>query len=129
MVKSPNCIPLDFFLNDNVQEIDQQLLGKIIYTNINNQLSSAIITETEAYRGPEDRASHAYNNKVTSRTRPMYMTGGICYIYLCYGIHYLFNVVTNLKEIPHAILIRAIEPLDGIDIMHNRRKINKKTYN
>ena len=122
-------LPQFFYYNKDVVALSKSLLGKVLVTNLEKQITSGTIVETEAYFGVRDRASHAYSNKVTSRTRPMYMTGGICYIYLCYGIHYLFNVVTNLKKIPHAILIRAIEPLDGIDIMHNRRKINTKTYN
>ena len=94
-------------MDDNVQNVAQNLLGKIIYTNIDGQITSAMITETEAYQGPEDKASHAYNNRRTKRTEVMYENGGCCYVYLCYGIHYLFNIVTNKEEIPHAVLIRS----------------------
>ena len=90
-------LPLEFLQKNNVQKIAQELLGKIIYVNINNHISSAIITETEAYQGPEDKASHAYKNKRTQRTEVMYKEGGCCYIYLCYGIHYLFNIITSKK--------------------------------
>lgn len=81
-----------------------------------------MIVETEAYNGVIDKASHAYGGKRTKRTETMYHQGGVSYIYLCYGIHHLFNVVTNVRDVPHAILIRAIEPLEGIDIMMQRRK-------
>ena len=109
-------LPQFFYYNEDVVALSKNLLGKVLVTNLAKQITSGIIVETEAYFGNKDKASHAYNNKITARTRPMYMKGGISYVYLCYGIHYLFNVVTNLKEIPHAILIRAIEPLDGIKI-------------
>ena len=118
-----------FYQNKDVIKISKKLLGKVLVTNINNQLTSGIIIETEAYTGINDKASHAYNNRKTKRTFPMYMQGGICYIYLCYGIHYLFNIVTNIKEIPHAILIRSIKPLDGVDIMCKRRKKRWPDYN
>jgi len=118
-----------FYYNKNVTTLSKNLLGKVVVTNLAKQITSGIIVETEAYAGITDKASHAYNNKITTRTKPMYMNGGICYIYLCYGVHCLFNVVTNLKDVPHAILIRAIEPLDGIKIMYKRRNIQKETYN
>ena len=117
-------IPLAFFQNDNVQQIAQDLLGTIIYTNINGSVTSAIITETEAYQGPEDRASHAYDNKRTKRNEVMYENGGCCYVYLCYGIHYLFNVITNTQEIPHAVLIRAGKVYSGTKYIQARRGQN-----
>ena len=116
--------PLSFFCTDNVQNIAQDLLGKIIYTNINGNISSALITETEAYQGPEDKASHAYNNKRTSRTDIMYHDGGCCYVYLCYGIHYLFNIITNQKNIPHAVLIRSGKVHSGFSYIKKRRGNN-----
>ena len=119
-----NRISQDFFLNDNVQSIAQNLLGKIIYTNIDGQITSAMITETEAYQGPEDKASHAYNNRRTTRTEVMYERGGCCYVYLCYGIHYLFNIITNKENIPHAVLIRSGEVHSGIEHIRKRRKTN-----
>ena len=119
-----NKIPLSFFQTKNVQDIARNLLGKIIYTNINSQITSAMITETEAYQGPEDRASHAYNNKRTARTEVMYKSGGCCYIYLCYGIHYLFNIVTNVHNIPHTVLIRSGKIHTGIEYVQERRGIN-----
>ena len=127
MVKSLNIISSNFFLTNNVQKIAQDLLGKIIYTNINGQITSAVITETEAYQGPEDKASHAYNNKRTKRTEVMYKNGGCCYIYLCYGIHYLFNIITNKKNIPHAVLIRSGEVRSGLKHVKRRRGDNIST--
>ncbi len=112
----------DFYSNEDVLAISQQLLGKVLVTNIDNYLTSGIIVETEAYNGVSDKASHAYNNRRTNRTETMYHKGGVAYVYLCYGIHHLFNVVTGCKDVPQAVLVRAIEPLDGISIMLKRRK-------
>ena len=118
-----------FYLNKNVIDVSKNLLGKVLVTNINDIITSGVIVETEAYAGIEDKASHAYNNKRTQRTEMMYQNGGIAYVYLCYGMYHLFNVITNIEEVPHAVLIRAIEPLDGINEMQRRRKIKSKKYN
>jgi DNA-3-methyladenine glycosylase len=111
----------DYYLQPDIVAIAQDLLGKILCTHIENKWCAGIIVETEAYAGVTDKASHAYGNRRTARTETMFREGGIAYIYLCYGIHHLFNVVTNVDGIPHAALIRAIEPLDGIDHMLTRR--------
>ena len=116
-----------FYERGDVLTISKELLGKVLCTQFDDNLTSGIIVETEAYAGKTDRASHAYEGKRTQRTEVMYASGGTAYIYLCYGIHHLFNVVTNFEGIPHAVLIRAIEPKDGIEIMLQRR--NKKTVN
>ncbi|MGL5264292.1 MAG: DNA-3-methyladenine glycosylase [Candidatus Rhabdochlamydia sp.] len=115
-------LPLSFYQREDVVQIARELLGKLLLTQINNQLTGGIIIETEAYKGAEDRACHAYNFRRTKRNEAMYQNGGITYIYLCYGIHYLLNVVTHVKEIPHAVLIRAIFPTIGIETMLKRRK-------
>jgi len=115
----------DFYQRENVLTISRELLGKVLCTRFDGYLTSGIIVETEAYAGVTDKASHAYGGKRTKRTDIMYATGGIAYVYLCYGIHHLFNVVTNVKGVPHAVLIRAIQPLEGIDLMLQRRKIKK----
>ncbi|SMO45025.1 DNA-3-methyladenine glycosylase [Solitalea koreensis] len=115
----------DFYLREDVVQISKDLLGKFLLTNIDGVISGGMIVETEAYCAPDDRASHAFNNKKTDRTKTMFMEGGISYVYLCYGIHHLFNVVTNIEEIPHAILIRAIEPTDGIETLLRRRNMDK----
>lgn len=113
-------VPLEFYLRDDVVTIARELLGKEIISFVNGQLTSGIITETEAYNGIIDRASHAFGDRKTPRTITMYREGGIAYIYLCYGIHSLLNVVANHEGTPHAILIRAIYPLKGVDIMSER---------
>ena len=107
----------EFFRRKNVLKIAKELLGKIMLTKWEDVETSGRIVEVEAYRGAVDRASHAAGGKRTPRNEIMYGEGGKAYVYLCYGIHHLFNVVTHEKETPHAILIRAIEPLTGIDEM------------
>ena len=114
----------DFYHRDDVLLISRELLGKVLCTNFHDKLTSGIIVETEAYAGVTDKASHAYGGRRTKRTETMYAKGGSAYVYLCYGIHHLFNIVTNKENIPHAVLIRAIQPRDGIEIMLQRR--NKK---
>jgi DNA-3-methyladenine glycosylase len=106
-------------------QISQDLLGKVLCTNIKGQISKVIITETEAYAGINDKASHAHGGRRTIRTEPLYAKGGTAYVYLCYGIHHLFNVVTNEANTPHAVLIRAGKPLEGLQHMRNRRNREK----
>ncbi len=118
-------LPRDYFQHHDVLFLAQDLLGKRLYTLIDDELTGGIIVETEAYRGPEDRASHAFGNRRTARNEVMYQPGGIAYVYLCYGIHNLFNIVTYERDIPHAILIRAIEPTAGIKYMLQRRNKTK----
>lgn len=115
-----NRLPLDFYQNNNVCAVAKQLIGKILVTYFEHTLTAGRIVETEAYNGVIDKASHAYGGRFTNRTAVMYEPGGIAYVYLCYGIHHLFNVVTNEASIPHAVLIRGIEPIYGIDQMLHR---------
>lgn len=115
-------LPQSFYLEHNVVELAKKLIGKILITNFNEGLTAGRIVETEAYNGVVDKASHAYGNRHTARTATMFKEGGIAYVYLCYGIHHLFNVVSNTRGIPHAILIRAIEPLYGLEIMQARTR-------
>ena len=110
-------------------DVARGLLGKVLCSEIDGRLTKAVITETEAYAGIEDRASHAYGGRRTQRTEPMFATGGIAYVYLCYGIHHLFNVVTGRRDNPHAVLIRAGSPLIGIDHMLTRRSKSKADVN
>ena len=117
-------LPADFYQREDILLISRELLGKVLCTNFHGKLTSGIIVETEAYAGVTDKASHAYGGRRTKRTETMYAKGGSAYVYLCYGIHHLFNIVTNKENIPHAVLIRAIQPRDGIEIMLQRR--NKK---
>ncbi len=113
-------LPPSFYLRTDVVQIARELLGKHLFTHIDGAITSGIICETEAYAGISDRASHAYHNKRTPRTEIMYRQGGTAYVYLCYGMHSLFNVVTNQKDIPHAVLIRGILPDEGKEIMLQR---------
>src|SRR4051812_10859169 len=110
-----------FYERDNVVQIAKELLGKYLFTKFDGKLTGGIITETEAYAGQVDRASHAYGGRRTKRTEIMYGEAGTAYVYLCYGIHSLFNVVTNKKGVPHAILIRALKPTHGVETILERR--------
>ena len=113
-------LSIDFYQRANVLQIAKELLGKILVTKWEGIDTSGRIVEVEAYNGVNDKASHASGGRRTDRNEIMYDDGGFAYVYLCYGIHHLFNVVTNKKETPHAVLIRAIEPLKGIDVMLER---------
>ncbi|MCE3283024.1 MAG: DNA-3-methyladenine glycosylase [Chitinophagaceae bacterium] len=112
-----NKLPLSFYRRSNVVKIAKELLGKIIVTTFDGITTTGRIVETEAYNGAGDKASHAYGNRRTNRTEVMFSEGGVAYVYLCYGIHHLFNVVTNVKDTPHAVLVRAVEPMIGIEQM------------
>lgn len=114
-------LPRDFYLRDDVIEVSRELLGKVLCTRLDGKLTKAMITETEAYAGVTDKASHAFGDRRTPRTAPMYGPGGHAYVYLCYGIHHLFNVVTNEKDTPQAVLIRAARPVKGVETMVARR--------
>ena len=109
-----------FYQRRNVVEIARELLGKIIITKWEGRITSGRIAETEAYAGKTDKASHAYGGRRAVRTEVMYAPGGVSYVYLCYGIHHLFNIVTSVKDEPHAVLIRGIEPMEGLTVMLNR---------
>ncbi len=115
----------DFYLRPDVVEISKDLLGKTLNTHINGIITSGLIVEVEAYCGRDDKACHANNNRRTNRTEIMFQNGGAAYVYLCYGIHYLFNVVTNIQGLADAVLVRAVQPIDGVDMMLKRRKMNK----
>lgn len=117
-------LPESFYTHSNVVQISRELLGKYLFTSIDGVKTGGYIVETEAYNGIIDRASHAYGNRNTPRTSVMFKHGGIAYVYLCYGIHEMFNVVTSTEGEPHAILIRAIEPTEGIEEMLVRRKMS-----
>lgn len=115
-------LPREYYQSNDVVGLAKDLLGKKLCTKTESGLiTSGRIVETEAYDGTCDKASHAWPNKKTKRTKVMFKAGGLAYVYLCYGIHHLFNVITGEPNVPHAILIRAIEPLDGISDILNRR--------
>lgn len=117
----------DFYLREDVVLVARELLGKVLYTFQDGALSAGIITETEAYNGIEDKASHAYGNRRTQRTEVMYAAGGIAYVYFCYGLHHLVNVVTGREGNPQAVLVRAMKPVLGIDVMLIRRKMQRNS--
>lgn len=110
-------LSIDFYDRTNVLQIARELLGKIIITKFDGITTSGRIVETEAYTATNDRASHSFGGRRTARNEAMYAGGGTSYVYICYGMHHLFNVVTNKKNIPDAVLIRAVEPIKGIDMM------------
>jgi len=116
-------LPESFYLDNDVVQLSKALIGKYLFTCIDGITTGGYIVETEAYNGIVDRASHAYGDRNTPRTKTMYLRGGIAYVYLCYGIHEMFNIVTSPEGTPRAILIRAIEPTEGIDLMMHRRKM------
>src|SRR5215472_10066190 len=109
-----------FYDRPGVVRVARDLLGKVLVTEFDGQRTSGRIVEVEAYNGEVDRASHAWSGRRTRRTEVMYGAGGTAYVYLIYGIHHLFNVVTNRKGVPHAVLVRGLEPLEGIPVMLNR---------
>jgi len=113
-------LPLQFYEQADVVAIARELIGKIVVTNFNGKITSGRIVETEAYVAFTDKASHAYKGRRTARNEHMYAAAGTAYIYICYGMHQMLNVVTNKKDIPDAVLIRALEPIEGIDEMLQR---------
>ena len=121
-------LPSTFYFHNDVAFLARNLLGKVLVSEVDGQRVEGIIVETEAYHGEDDRASHAYLRKRTPRTETMFLPGGHAYVYLCYGIHQLFNIVTNQKDEPDAVLIRAIEPVSGIEVMQVRRKMSTLSY-
>lgn len=117
-------LPKSFYLDSDVVSLSKQLIGKYLFTSIDGSLCGGYIVETESYNGIVDKASHAFGSRRTGRTEIMYKEGGIAYVYLCYGIHEMLNVVVSKEEEPRAILIRAVEPTTGIDIMLSRKGMN-----
>jgi DNA-3-methyladenine glycosylase len=114
----------EFYTRRNTLQIARELLGKrLVVPAPDGTRVSGLIVETEAYLGPEDRAAHSYNHRRTPRTEMMFGEGGRAYVYFIYGMYYQFNVVTNVAEIPHAVLVRALEPEDGLEWMRQRRPV------
>jgi DNA-3-methyladenine glycosylase len=117
---------MSWYRNDDVTKVAKQLLGKLLCTNFGGVVTKGKIVETEAYSGNNDKACHANNQKKTERNKVMFAHGGHAYVYLCYGIHHLFNVVTNKEGSADAVLIRAVEPVEGVEIMLKRRSMTKE---
>ena len=121
-VKLGTRLPRDFYTRANVLHVARDLLGKLLVVpNRNGKRVSGKIVEVEAYRGPQDRAAHSYGGRRTKRTETMYGIGGTAYVFFVYGMYYQFNVVTGAAETPHAVLIRAVEPVEGIELIRKRR--------
>ncbi|MFN8283049.1 MAG: DNA-3-methyladenine glycosylase [Chitinophagales bacterium] len=121
-------LPLSYYRNEDVVFLAKDLLGKVLITNINGIKTGGIITETEAYSEIE-KGCHAYNKRKTERTKIMFEQGGLSYVYFCYGMHYLFNIVSGKKDIAQAVLVRAIQPTIGIDEILKRRNMSKADKN
>jgi DNA-3-methyladenine glycosylase len=119
---TPHKLTREFYLRPDVLAVSRDLLGKLLVVPAaSGERVSGKIVEVEAYRGPEDRASHAYGGRRTKRTETMYGTGGVAYVYFVYGMYYQFNVVSGVADVPHAILVRALEPVEGLELMRARR--------
>lgn len=118
-------ISSEHFQSEDTVATARFLLGKQITTHVDGLAAGGLIIETEAYLGTTDRASHAFGGRRTPRTEIMYRKGGIAYIYFCYGMHHLLNIVTGPEGVPHAVLIRALQPTIGLETMHQRRKGRK----
>lgn len=121
-----NILNKNFYSTDALT-LSKELLGKVLVRNINGNILKGIIVETEAYIGATDKASHAYGNRRTQRTEPLYGYPGICYVYSIYGMYYCFNVICAEKDIAEGVLIRALEPVEGLDYMSFNRF--NKPYN
>ena len=115
-----NKLPISFYKRKDVVIVARELIGKVVVTNLDGLITSGRIVETEAYVAHIDKASHSFGGRRTAKNEHMYATAGTAYVYICYGMHQMLNVVTNDKDIPDAVLIRAIEPLEGIDMMLKR---------
>jgi len=114
----------EFYMRDG-RQVARDLLGKVVVKRYGDRILRGRIVEVEAYLGPEDRASHAWDGRRTKRTETMYLPGGHLYIYLVYGMYHCFNIVTNIAGIPHAVLIRAVEPIEGVDVMRGLRRVRE----
>lgn len=120
-------LPSSYYLTNDVVAIAKDLIGKEIFTNIDGEFSSGVIIETEAYAGVTDKASHAYGGRRTKRTEIMFANGGVAYVYLCYGIHSLFNIVCSELDVPNAVLIRGIKAAHGSELI--RKRMTKSKFN
>jgi DNA-3-methyladenine glycosylase len=116
-------LPLSYYQREDVVTVARELLGKYLFTFIDGIVSGGYIVETEAYNGVTDKAAHSYGGRLTPRTKTMFEAGGVAYVYLCYGIHEMFNVVASVEGDPRAVLIRAVHPTEGLEMMQARRKM------
>jgi DNA-3-methyladenine glycosylase len=117
------------YAGSNTARIAPFFLGKVLCVRARDGYAEGLITETEAYGGAEDAASHAYLNRRTARTEVMFAPGGLAYVYLCYGLHHMFNIITGPKDSPQAVLVRAVEVVGGHEVVKRRRKgVAKKDW-
>jgi DNA-3-methyladenine glycosylase len=122
-MRLPAKLPLTFYSQRTALALARDLLGCVLVVPTSDGARvSGMIVETEAYTGIRDKASHAFGDRRTARTEAMYHRGGVAYVYFVYGMYFQFNVVAQAAEIPEAVLVRALEPIDGLDLMHERRK-------
>lgn len=120
-------IKREFYLREDTLQITRELLGKILVVpTADGSRVSGMIVEAEAYLGAIDKACHSYNNRRTGRTETMFAVGGTAYVTLIYGMYYQFNTVVGQIDSPHACLIRAVEPLENIELMRERRARRSK---
>ena len=112
------------FYERNTLIVAKELLGCILVHITPEGVTKGRIVETEAYMGPEDKGAHSYRGRHTPRMDPLYKTGGFAYIYQLHGYNYCINVVTQKENTPQAVLIRALEPVEGLELMARRRKID-----
>jgi DNA-3-methyladenine glycosylase len=125
----PAKLKREFYTRSNTLLVARELLGKrLVVPAPDGTRVSGFIVETEAYMGPEDRGAHSYNNRRTPRTETMFGTGGQAYVYFIYGMYFQFNVVTNAAQIPHAVLVRALEPDEGLEWMRQRRPVKQDRH-
>ena len=118
----PKKLPHSFYIREDTITVAKELLGKLIVVpDEDGQRISGMIVETEAYQGVTDRAAHSYNGRRTPRNEVTYGKGGHAYVFFIYGMYFQLNVVTGPVEHPHVVLIRAVEPVEGIETMRGRR--------
>jgi DNA-3-methyladenine glycosylase len=117
-------LPREFYLHDDTLQIAQDLIGKLLVVPDDSGVRvSGMIVETEAYLGAIDKAAHSYNNRRTARNEITYAVGGHAYVFFIYGMYFQFNAVVGAKDSPHVVLIRAVEPVENLEIMRERRLI------
>lgn len=121
-MKKYNRLSEEFYKQDAIT-LSKELLGKMLVREMDSEKILCKIVETEAYVGPEDKGCHAYGNKKTERTKTMFLEGGVAYIYIIYGMYNCLNIVATEEDKPEAVLIRAVEPLNNIDILKKYRNI------
>ena len=117
----------DFYTRADTLKVARELLGKrLVVPSAEGARVSALVVEVEAYLGVEDKAAHSYGGRRTRRTETMYAVGGTAYVFFVYGMHHQFNVVTGPEGLPHAVLVRAVEPEEGRELMSARRPVSKE---